>query len=113
MWAYDERITLDDHPRSVGFRCRDMHFLRHHLSPPSYALHADAGSLTRLARPHQPRPCRAAVPGSGLALLGVGDADRAGGVIEHRLADRAEQHALQAAPAAVADDEQLGTGGGV
>src|SRR5215475_7022246 len=48
-----------------------------------------------------------------LALLRVGDADWARGVVEDRLADRTEQHAADAAAAAVAHEDQLGSGRGV
>jgi hypothetical protein len=37
----------------------------------------------------------------------VDDADRAGGVMDDRLGDRTEQHATDAAVAAVAHDDQL------
>ena len=41
------------------------------------------------------------------------DGDGAGGAVDHGVADRAEQHRLEGAPAARADHHQAGVGGGV
>jgi hypothetical protein len=59
------RVTLDDHPCSVGLRCRDMHFFRHQLSLPRPLFTPMRLTHRGQPPPHQPRPGRAAVPWPG------------------------------------------------